>query len=319
VLFGAHVSAAGGISTAIDRAAALGCDAVQIFTQSPRMWRPTAHDPEQVARFRTRRHEAGIRAVACHALYLVNLASADDAILDKSVAALRATLETAAAIGAETVVFHVGSHLGGGFEQVLDRVVPPLRGLLELTTDELWLCVENCAGTGGTIGRSLDELAALHDALDRHPRLGVCLDSCHWWASGVDVTDPAALGAAVRELDERIGLDRLRILHVNDSKTPLGSNRDRHDSVGKGLIGAGLGTFVAHPAFQELPAVLETPGPDGHGPDAAEVKRLRRLHRQATGGSAPAGRRGRAGRADAKPKPRSRPATRKRGAGPSTG
>jgi deoxyribonuclease-4 len=319
VLFGAHVSAAGGISTAIDRAEALGCDAVQVFTQSPRMWRPTAHDPEQVARFRARRQEAGIRAVACHALYLVNLASADEAILDKSVAALRATLETAAAIEAEAVVFHVGSHLGGGFEQVLDRVVPPLRGLLELTTDDLWLCVENCAGTGGTIGRSLDELAALHDALDRHPRLGVCLDSCHWWASGVDVTEPAALDAAVEELDERIGLDRLRCLHVNDSKTPLGSNRDRHDSIGKGLMGAGLGTFLAQPAFQELPALLETPGPDGHGPDAAELKRLRKLHRQATGGLAGTGRHGRPGRASAKPKSHSRPAIRKRGAGPSKG
>jgi deoxyribonuclease-4 len=252
--------------------------------------------------------------VACHALYLVNLASADEAILDKSVAALRATLETAAAIGAEAVVFHVGSHLGGGFEQVLDRVVPPLRGLLELATDELWLCVENCAGTGGTIGRSLDELAALHDALGHHPRFGVCLDSCHWWASGVDVTEPTALDAAVRELDERIGLDRLRCLHVNDSKTPLGSNRDRHDSIGKGLMGAGLGTFLAHPAFQELPALLETPGPDGHGPDAAEVKRFRTLHRQATDGSAKAPARARRGGAKTAPRQRS---ARKPGADPS--
>ena len=290
MLFGAHVSAAGGISTAIDRAEAIGCDAVQVFTQSPRMWRPTAHDPEQVARFRTRREEAGIGAVACHALYLVNLASADDAIVDKSITALRATLETASSIGAEAVVVHVGSHLGGGFDQAVERVVPALRGLLELTTDELWLCLENCAGTGGTIGRSVDELAVLHEALDRHPRLGICLDSCHWWASGVDVTDTAALGAAVGELDERIGLDRLRCLHVNDSKTPLGSNRDRHDSVGRGLMGAGLGTFLAHPAFQGLPALLETPGPDDHGPDAAELKRFRKLHAQATDGPSGAAR-----------------------------
>jgi deoxyribonuclease IV len=311
VLFGAHVSAAGGISTAIDRAEAIGCDAVQVFTQSPRMWRPTAHDPEQVALFRTRREEAGIGAVACHALYLVNLASADDIIVDKSTTALRATLETAAAIGAEAVVFHVGSHLGGGFDQAVERVVPPLRGLLELTTDALWLCLENCAGTGGTIGRSIEELAVLHEALDRHPRLGICLDSCHWWASGVDVTDGAALDAAVRELDERIGLDRLRCLHVNDSKTALGSNRDRHDSVGRGLMGAGLGTFLAHPAFQELPALLETPGPDAHGPDAAELKRFRKLHAQATGG---AGRTPRTRSSGARP--RSRP---KRGDTPTSG
>ena len=281
MLFGAHVSSAGGISTAIDRAEALGCDAVQVFTQSPRMWRPTAHADEQVTRFRARREEAGIGAVVCHALYLVNLASLDPAILEKSVAALRSTLQTARAIGAEAVVFHVGSHLGEGFDRVLERVVPPLRELLELTGDDLWLCMENCAGTGGTIGRSLAELAVLDEALDRHPRLGVCLDSCHWWASGVDVTDPAALDAAVRELDERIGLERLRCLHVNDSKAPLGSNRDRHDCVGSGLMGDGLGTFLAHPAFQSLPALLETPGPDGHGPDAAEVARLRELHARA--------------------------------------
>ena len=140
--------------------------------------------------------------------------------------------------------------------------------------------MENTAGTGDTIGRSVAELESLFDALDGHPRLGVCLDSCHWWASGVDVTDAEALDTAVHDLDSRIGLDRLRCLHVNDSLTPLGSNRDRHENVGKGLIGRGLGTFLAHPAFQGLPAILETPGPDGHGPDAGEVRRLRQLHRQ---------------------------------------
>ena len=137
--------------------------------------------------------------------------------------------------------------------------------------------MENSAGTGGTIGRSTDELGAIHAALDHHSRLGVCLDSCHWYASGIDVTDEAVLDAALAELDRQIGLDRLRCLHVNDSKEPLGSNRDRHDSIGKGVMGKGLHTFLAHPAFRELPAILETPGPDGHGPDALELKRLKRL------------------------------------------
>ena len=278
MLFGAHVSSSGGISNAIDRAEALGCDAVQVFTQSPRMWRPTSHKPEETARFRERREEAGIGGVVCHALYLVNLASPDPVVYEKSVAAMRATLEAATAIGAEGVVFHVGSHLGSGFEAGLERVVPALRELLELTTDHLWLLMENSAGAGGTIGRSTDELAAIHEALDRHPRLGVCLDSCHWYVSGVDVTDPATLDAAVADLDARIGLDRLRCLPVNDSKAELGSNRDRHDSIGLGLMAEKLGTFLAHPAFQGLPAILETPGPEGHGPDAAEVQRLRDLH-----------------------------------------
>ena len=149
MLFGAHVSSAGGISTAIDRADELGCDAVQIFPQSPRMWKPTAHTPEQVERFRSRRDEAGIRSVVCHALYLVNLASPDPEIHARSVTAMRASLETASAIGAEGVVFHVGSHLGEGLDAGLARVVPALAELLELTDDRLWLVLENSAGAGG--------------------------------------------------------------------------------------------------------------------------------------------------------------------------
>jgi deoxyribonuclease IV len=280
VLYGAHVSSAGGIDTAIDRAKALRCEAVQVFTQSPRMWRPTEHAEEALERFRAGREQAKIGAVVCHALYLVNLASPDKEVYEKSRVAMRATVETACAIKAEGVIFHVGSHLGSGFEVALERVVPAMRELLELCNERTWLLVENTAGTGGTIGRSVAELEAIIEALGRHERLGVCLDSCHWWASGVDITDPSELDAAVNDLDERLGLDRLRCLHINDSKTPLGSNRDRHENAGKGLIGKGLSVFLGHPAFQELPAILETPGPDGHGPDALELRRLRSLHRR---------------------------------------
>jgi deoxyribonuclease IV len=281
MLFGAQVSSAGGIWAAIDRAEAMGCDAVQIFTQSPRAWRPTLHSADAITRFRERRDESGIAAVACHALYLVNLASPDPTVHEKSVAAMHATLETAAAIGADAVVFHVGSHVGDGLDAGLARAVPPLRKLLELTSETLWLCIENSAGQGGTIGRSLSELAALVAALDDHPRLGVCLDSCHLYASGVDVTDAGVVDALVADLDLAVGIDRLRCLHVNDSKTPLGSNRDRHDSIGCGLMGEGIGVFTAHQAFQGLPAFLETPGPEGRGADAAEVQRLRDLHARA--------------------------------------
>ncbi len=284
MLFGAHVSSSGGIWNAIDRAEEIGCDAVQVFTQSPRMWQPTAHTDEALARFRERRAEVGIGAVVCHALYLVNLASPDPEIYGKSIAAMSATLAVAAAIESEGVIFHVGSHLGSGFEAGLERVVPALRELLELTTERTWLLMENSAGAGGTIGRSVDELAAIYDALDRNPRLGVCIDSCHWYVSGVDVTDPAVLDAALVDLDARIGLARVRALHVNDSAGELGSNRDRHASIGDGLLGEGLGVFLAQPAFAELPAILETPGPDGHGPDAEELRRLRALHARATSG-----------------------------------
>ena len=278
MLFGAHVSAAGGISNAIDRIEAIGGNAVQVFTQSPRMWKPTQHAPEELERFRVCRREARVRHVSCHALYLVNLASRDKEIRSKSFDALQATMETARDIGADAVVFHVGSHLGYGFGEAVKAVAPALRKLLELTTDDLWLCLENAAGAGGTIGRSVAELAVLCDALDGHPRLGVCLDSCHWWASGIDVTDAEALEAALDDLDARLGLGRLRVLHVNDTKTPLGSNRDRHEVVARGLLGNGLANFLGHPAFRELPAVLETWPEDGLS--SKDIDLLRTLHRR---------------------------------------
>ena len=281
---GAHVSSSGGIHTAVDRAVAIGADSLQLFTQSPRMWRPTNHDPATFDLFRERRAETGMGGVLCHALYLCNLAAPDDAIYEKSVVALRNTMEVAGAIGADAVVFHVGSHLGSGFEHGLERVVPAMEQVLELSTDETWLLMENSAGAGGTIGRSIDELATLYERLDRHPRLGICLDSCHLYVSGIDVTDPAALDACLDEVDASIGLDRLRALHVNDSATELGSNRDRHANIGEGIFGEQLGVFLGNPRLQRLPAVLETAGPDKHGPDANEVRKAKEIRARAIAG-----------------------------------
>ena len=275
---GAHVSASGGIHTAIDRAEAIGADCVQIFTQSPRMWRPTDHKPENIERFKVRRGEAGIGGVICHALYLVNIAAPDNEVYKKSIRTMQATVDAACAIEADAVVFHVGSHLGAGFEKGLARTARALNQILDHCDGDSWVCMENSAGTGATIGRSLDELATLIERLERHPRLGICLDSCHLYASGFDVTDAQVVANLVGEVDAKIGLDRLRALHINDSAAPLGSNRDRHANIGEGVMGEGLGAFLAHPAFQHLGAYLETPGPDKHGPDAAEVQKLRDLH-----------------------------------------
>ena len=276
--FGAHMSSTGGIWTAIDRIEAIGGDCVQIFTQSPRMWRPTNHTEEAIERFKDRRREAGIGGVVCHALYLLNLATLDQEMYEKSIHTLQTTLDVAGAIEADGVIFHVGSHLGAGFEAGLDRTSAALAQVLERCRDDTWLLMENSAGAGGTIGRSLDELATLLDRLDRHPRLGVCLDSCHLYASGYDVTDPQRVDELVREVDDTIGLVRLRALLVNDSAAPLGSNRDRHANILEGLMGEGLGAFLAHPAFQGLSAYMETPGPEKKGPDAAEIRKLRDLH-----------------------------------------
>jgi deoxyribonuclease IV len=287
VLAGAHVSTSGGIHTAIGRAVDIGAESVQVFTQSPRAWRPTNHPPENFERFKDARAEAGIGAVVCHAVYLINLAAVDREVRKKSHAALLQTVEVACAIEADGVVLHVGSHMGAGFEAGLEQAVPALEEALAACVGPTWLLLENSAGAGGTIGRSVDELAALFDRLDHHPRLGLCLDSCHLWVSGVDVTDQAIFAATLGEVDERISLDRLRCLHVNDAAAELGSNRDRHANVLDGSMGDGLGAFLADPRVQGLPAILETPGPDGHGPDAAEVQRLKELHARATGATRP--------------------------------
>lgn len=276
MLLGAHCS--GGIKGALDHAISIGADSVQLFAQSPRTWRFPQHAEEDLARFRERRSDAGIGAVLVHALYLCNLATRDRTIYRKSRDTMRATVDTACAIDADGVVFHVGSHLGAGLKAGLERCVPALREVLDRCSDTTWLLLENSAGAGGTIGRSIEELALVVEALDAHPRLGVCLDSCHLYVSGIDVGSPEAVAAALAEVDERVGLGRLRALHVNDAAAPLGSNRDRHANVLEGELGERLGAFLSHPSLQGLPALMETPGPDGRGPDAAEMQKLRDLH-----------------------------------------
>jgi deoxyribonuclease-4 len=271
-------------------------DCVQVFTQSPRAWRPTSHDPANFARFRERREEVGLKAVLCHAIYLVNLATPSDDLYEKSAMTLGNTLQVATAIEADGVVFHVGSHQGAGLDAALPRIVEPLEELLEATSDKTWLLLENTAGAGGTICRSIGELALIFERLGGHPRLGVCLDSCHLYASGCDVTDADALDAVLDELDREIGFDRLRALHINDSAAPLGSNRDRHANINEGLIGKKLGVFLGNPRLQGLPAVLEVPGKDGHGPDADEIKKTKRLHASATRSASPARKRGKSAR-----------------------
>jgi deoxyribonuclease-4 len=280
VLFGGHVS--GGVKAAPERAAAIGANALQLFVQSPRAWRFPDHDRAVLAGFPQRARDAGIESVLVHAIYLCNFASPDEVIYEKSVTTLRSTVDAACAIEADGVVFHVGSHLGSGFEAGLERAAPAVEQVLERCSDTTWLLIENSAGTGGTIGRSLEELATLVNRLGQHPRLGVCLDSCHLWASGYDVTDPAALDALLDDFDSVIGLDRLRALHVNDSQTPLGSNRDRHANLCEGLIGDKLSVFLGNPRLQHLPAVVETEGQHGKGADAEEMRKLRELWKAGT-------------------------------------
>jgi deoxyribonuclease-4 len=278
--FGGHVGTAGGVHTAVDRARALRATALQIFTQSPRQWRHPEPDPEAAATFRGARARARIAAVACHATYLINLGATDDTTYHRSVGALRTTMAAASLIEADAVIVHVGSHLGRGLDEALHQIVPAVGIVLgEREDGPTWLLFENAAGAGGTIGVTVEELQRVLDEVGRPARVGICLDTCHLWASGVDITDAGRVDALLDEVDERIGLDRLRCLHVNDSALPLACNRDRHANVGQGEIGAGLAVMLGHPRLQHLPAIMETPGADNHGVDAGEMRAIRRLHR----------------------------------------
>jgi deoxyribonuclease IV len=276
MLYGAHVSIGGGIAEAIPRAREMGCDAVQIFTQNARQWKQTSHDPADLEAFAAQAAKAGIRATVCHAIYFINLASEDDEIYLKSVEALTATVRIAATIGAD-VCFHVGSHRGLGLKATMPRILAGLEVAFSELGDERWLLLENSAGAGDTIGRDVAELARIIDVAG-HDRLGLCIDTCHIFVSGVDIRDVDETDAFVGEIDRTLGLERLRALHVNDSAAPLGSNRDRHANLGEGELGEELGVFLSHPKLQGLPTILEVPGPDNHGPDAAEVRKLKELH-----------------------------------------
>jgi deoxyribonuclease IV len=268
MLIGAHVSQAGGLDKAIQRGVERGCEAIQIFNQSPRMWRPTAYDEDDFAAFREAMDASPIDATLIHAVYLVNCASEDREIRRKSLASLVQSLRIGAGIGADGVVLHPGSAKTGDVPKAIKRAGKVIKEALA-RTERCHLHLENTAGAGGTLGRSFEELAALLDAGGGDRRLGLCLDSCHLFASGYDIRKAAGLRETLDECDRIVGLDRLRATHVNDSMTKLGSNRDRHAILSEGELGAsGCATFLSEPRFERLPCVLET-GRD-HGAAGAE-------------------------------------------------
>jgi deoxyribonuclease IV len=270
-LLGAHVSSAGGLAKAVERGTALGAEAIQIFNQSPRAWRPTVYTDEDFAAFREARDASRIGGVLIHAVYLLNCASDDPEIVDKSLTGLIGALRLGDAIGADAVVLHPGSAKLGPVDAAIARAGPIFARALD-ESDRCQLHLENTAGTGGTLGRSFDELAALLDAADGHPRLGLCLDSCHLLASGYEIRGETQLAAVIDECDRAVGSGLIGSLHLNDSQTPLGSNRDRHANIGEGELGTtGCRAFLREPRFAGLPCVLETPGPERKGPTAQEL------------------------------------------------
>jgi deoxyribonuclease-4 len=260
---GAHVSTAGGLSTAIERGTERGCESIQIFHQSPRMWRPTAYGEDDFAAFREAMDASRVKAVVIHAVYLINCASNEHEIRSKSIASLTHALRLGDAINAAGVVIHPGTLKGKPLEEGLELAGQAFGEALA-ESDRCPLLLENTAGAKGTLGRSFSELAELIDRGGGGKRIGLCLDSCHLLASGFEVRTPEAIGEVLDECVSAVGLDRLQCVHVNDSKSELGSNRDRHAALTEGEIGAdGLAAFLSEPRFEKLPVCLETPGPSG--------------------------------------------------------
>ena len=279
---GAHVRGGGKLVPSLEAGVEIGATSIQIFTQSPRMWKPSQYAPEVLAAFReAQAAHPTITDTFCHATYLINLASADRELYEKSVATLTHNLSVARGMASSGVVLHVGSHKGAGFEEVIGQIAEAFERALDGAdaapkgVSDCPILIENAAGAGGTVGRSLEEIEALIAACGDDERLGVCIDTQHLWASGFDYSNVAGAKRLVKDIDGRFGIGRLRCLHLNDSKIELGGNRDRHANIDEGTIGsAGLAPLIAHPKIRNLPLILEVPG-TGDGPRALDVTQAR--------------------------------------------
>ncbi len=280
MLIGAHVSTAGGLVNAHERGVERGCEAIQVFNQSPRMWRPTRWKEPDIEAFRELMDGGPIKSVVIHAVYLINCATKDREMRKKSLASLTHSLRMGDAIGADGVVVHPGSRLKEPLDAALGRVGEAVREVLA-ESEGCRLLLENTAGAGGTIGRSLDELYKLIDLAGGDERIGVCLDCCHMLASGFDIRDDAGLERVMDDFCSHLGLERLGCIHVNDSQVPLGSNRDRHAPLGDGELGErGCSAFLSEPRFERLPAIFEGPGVEGKAPGEVDVARMRELRKK---------------------------------------
>ena len=273
---GAHVSASGGVDKAIDRAQEMGAEAIQIFASSPRAWKFRPPKEPQVEAFRRKSQEADVSPTFLHGSYLVNLGGAAD-LVRKSVDSLVGHMAAASEMGAAGVIFHCGSHKGAGFDAAFGQATAAMSEVLSMSPADVWLIIENSAGAGDHIGSSFQEIGKLMREV-ASPQVMVCLDTQHTLAAGYSVNDEEGLSAAMDEFDREIGLSKLVAVHANDSKTGLGSGVDRHENIGEGGLGtAGFETIMAHPAFADVPFVLEVPGFDGNGPDKENLDRLKEI------------------------------------------
>ncbi|MEO6207487.1 MAG: deoxyribonuclease IV [Candidatus Limnocylindrales bacterium] len=281
---GAHLPLAGGMVKAVDRAHAIGAEAIQIFTDNPTAWRRRTDPPSELAAFRDRLAAHDIRPNAIHAAYLVNLAGHDPTQFASSVEILSHELRGAPSFAARFVNVHIGSHKDSGIAAGIQRVgegVALALAEVDAGPEAAMLVLEKSAGSGWGVGTNIDELAAIAEAIERRGvadhRVGFCLDTAHAWAAGIDLSEPGAIDAFLADFEARIGLDRLVMVHLNDSRSERGSRLDRHEHLGAGRIGAvGLAHVLRHPALAYATYLLETPGMDD-GYDAINLQRARRL------------------------------------------
>ncbi len=275
---GVHVSIAGKLSHAVDRASELQCGTMQIFSRSPRGWKASPMDPAEIERFRQGREKAQIFPLTIHASYLINLASTDDALFEKSISALEEELERGDPLGADYLVVHVGSNAREGLRFGIIRVAEALKRV-KTTSTRTRLLLENTAGERGDIGSKMEELAEILSLLNSQANhsVGLCLDTCHAFAAGYDISHRKGVEDWVKEIESTVGLNRVKLFHVNDSKKGLGCRVDRHEHIGKGKIGLkGFEAMVRHPRFSRIPMILETPK-EQEGDDRRNMSILHKL------------------------------------------
>lgn len=274
---GVHVSIAGHIYEAVDRAAELGCNTFQIFSRNPRGWAATKLDPNDVEEFKKRRKEKGIAPVVVHIPYLINLCSPEEGLWRKSANAYINDIKRADMLGAEYFVTHIGSHKGKGEEFGISRFATGLNEAIEKAKPKLMILLENTAGAGDWLGYKFEHLKAIIDKIEEKKRVGICLDTAHTFESGYDVKTKAGLDSTLKRLDSIVGIERIKVVHLNDSKTAFGSNVDRHWHIGKGGIGKdGMKAILNHPKLKDLPFILETPKKNEED-DIANLNTVRKL------------------------------------------
>ncbi len=287
---GAHMSAAGGLHEAFKRGHDAGCDTMLVFTKSNRQWAAKPITAEDVEKYQQAKEKySEIFPVAVHASYLINVASPDEVLWEKSYQALRDEVERAAAFGIPLLTFHPGSFMAGDEQSGIAQIVKALQRLVAdtaVSAPHVTVCLETMAGQGTNLGRAFEHLAAMLDGAGRHERLGVCFDTCHVFAAGYDIRTPAAYSQTITEFDRVIGLDWIKCFHFNDSQHELGARKDRHAHIGDGHIGLeGFANFVNDPRWADYAAHLETPktekDADGNeiDMDVENLKRLRQLIR----------------------------------------